>query len=94
MKTYQNQLDRFRDIAKRLVDDHSAEVFTKSRLGPSNGLDETFYNHLDVLDKQLSEQAEKFIGTGKAGSEDLKLDIRATCKRYIDQFMRRNQPNV
>lgn len=95
MKSYQNQLDRFRDIAKRLVDDHSAELFTGSRTvadGRRQVVNEAYFNHLDVLGKQLDEHAQKFIGGARTGSEDLKSEIWNTCKKYLDQFVKRNQP--
>ena len=64
MRSTQNQLDRFRTIAKRLVDEHSAEVFTRTAIsseGRQNVLDDVYYSHLDVLGKELNEQAEQFI---------------------------------
>jgi hypothetical protein len=96
MKGTQNQLERFRSIAKRLVDEHSAEVFIRSAMGAEreNSLtDDVYYSHLDILGKELNEQAQHFIGTYKAVGEDVKSEIWNTCKRYIDQFVRRNQPS-
>lgn len=93
MKGTQNQLERFRSIAKRLVDEHSAEVFVRSALSSENSADDVYYNHLDVLGKELNEQAEQFIGTYKAVNEDVKSEIWNTCRKYIDLFMRRNQPS-
>jgi hypothetical protein len=95
MKSYQNQLDRFRDIAKKLVDDHSAELFTGSRLASPDRhqvVNDAFYNHLDSLGKQLDETAQKFIGTNRPGNDDLKSEIWNTCRKYLDQFVKRNQP--
>jgi hypothetical protein len=95
MKNYQNQLDRFRDIAKKLVDDHSAEVFTRSNVvadGRRQVVNDVYYNHLDVLGKQLDEQAQQFIGTTRASSDDLKTEIWSVCRKYLDQFVKRNQP--
>lgn len=47
MKNYQNQLERFRNIAKRLVDDHCAALHN----------DEAYKAHLDALMNQLEEHA-------------------------------------
>ncbi len=96
MKGTQNQIERFRAIAKRLVDEHSAEVFVRSAItseGKHNLTDEVFYNHLDVLGRELNEQAEQFIGTFKGVSEEVKIEIWNTCRKYLDQFMERNQPS-
>ncbi len=92
MKSYQNQLDRFCSIAKRLVDDHSAEYYTRCQLGSYSIVNDVYYNHLDGLSKQLNERAEQFITTHRAGSDDLKTEIWNTCRKYIDQFVQRNQP--
>ena len=95
MKNYQNQVDRFRDIAKKLVDDHSAELFTRTHVtanGVHNVMNDAYYNHLDVLGRQLDEQAQQFISMRK-NNENLKSDIWSTCKRYLDLFVKRNQPN-
>jgi hypothetical protein len=96
MRSTQNQLDRFRTIAKRLVDEHSAEVFTRTAIsseGRQNVLDDVYYSHLDVLGKELNEQAEQFITSFKTVNEDVKSEIWTTCRRYIDQFIKRNQPS-
>ena len=96
MKNYQNQLDRFCDIAKKLVDDHSAELFTRYHVATdaNNVTNDAYYKHLDVLGKQLDEQAQQFItsSTVRTGNEHLKSDIWNTCKKYIDQFAKRNEP--
>jgi hypothetical protein len=97
MKNYQNQLDRFCDIAKKLVDDHSAELFTRyhvSTEGQHNVINDAYYQHLDVLGKQLDEQAQQFITSSnvRTRNEHLKSDIWSTCKKYIDQFVKRNEP--
>jgi hypothetical protein len=95
MKSYQNQLDRFRDIAKKLVDEHSAELFTGGRLvSDSRGhvVNDAYFNHLDTLGKQLDEHAQTFIGGARTGNEALKSEIWSTCKKYLDQFVKRNQP--
>jgi hypothetical protein len=96
MKGTQNQLERFQMIAKKLVDEHSAEVFTRSAIsseGVPRMTDEVYHSHLDVLGKELNEQAEQFIGNFKAVNEDVKSEIWNTCRKYIDQFVRRNQPS-
>ncbi len=96
MRSTQNKLDRFRTIAKRLVDEHSAEVFTRTTIsseGRQNVLDDVYFNHLDVLGKELNEQAEQFITSVKTVNEEVKSEIWNTCKRYIDQFIKRNQPS-
>ena len=96
MRSSQNQLDRFRTIAKKLVDEHSAEVFTRTAIsseGRQTGLDDVYYRHLDVLGKQLNEQAEQFITSFKAVNDEVKSEIWNTCRRYMDQFIKRNQPS-
>jgi len=93
MKGTQNQLERFRNIAKRLVDEHSAEVFVRSALSSEHGTDDVYYSHLDVLGKELNEQAEQFIGTFRAVNDEVKTQIWDTCRKYMDQFVRRNQPS-
>lgn len=93
MKGTQNQLERFRSIAKRLVDEHSAEVFVRGACSSERGTDDVYYNHLDVLGKELNEQAEQFIGTYKAVGEDVKAEIWNTCRKYIEQFAKRNHPS-
>lgn len=95
MKNYQNQLDRFCDIAKKLVDEHSAELFTGSHLasdGRHNVVNDAYYSHLDVLGKQLDEQAQQFIVAYPSRNELLKSDIWNTCKKYMEQFVKRNEP--
>lgn len=96
MKNYQNQLDRFCDIAKKLVDDHSAELFAGYRIstGGKPGTQDAYFQHLDTLGKQLDEQAHQFIGSARVrtGSESLKSDIWNTCRKYLDQFVKRNEP--
>lgn len=96
MKGTQNQLERFRTIAKKLVDEHSAEIFTRNAIsseGKYSVTDDAYYSHLDVLGKELNEQAEQFIGAFRAVSEDVRNEIWETCRKYIDQFVRRNQPS-
>lgn len=96
MKNYRNQLDRFRDIAKKLVDEHSAELFTGNEFatdGVRNLFNDAYYMHLDVLGRQLDEQAQLFITTNHTRDEGLKSDVWSTCKKYIEQFAKRNQPS-
>ncbi len=96
MKNYQNQLDRFGNIAKKLVDDHSADFFNRCRMVQEEHLvkNEAFYNHLDALGRQLEEQAQRFIVSAKKGSEDLKSDVWNLCKKYLDLFIKTNQPAI
>jgi len=94
MKGMQNQLERFRSIAKKLVDEHSAEVFVRSAICRERGTDDIFFRHLDVLGRELNEQAEHFIGLYKTVDEEVKTEIWDTCRKYIDQFSKRNQPSV
>jgi hypothetical protein len=96
MKSTQNQLDRFRTIAKKLVDDHSAEVFTRAAItadGKPHGVDDVYFNHLDKLGRELNSHAEEFITSFRTVNEDVKSEIWTTCKRYMDQFIKRNQPS-
>ncbi len=93
MKGVQNQVERFRSIAKRLVDEHSAEVFVWSALCSEKGTSDVYYSHLDDLNKELKEQAEQFIRNFKSVDDNVKSEIWSTCRKYIEQFARRNQPN-
>ncbi len=81
MKNYQNQLERFRNIAKRLVDDHSAALHN----------DEAYSAHLDALRKQLEEHAQQFMASAKTNTDYIKSDIKSLCNKYTDLFIRRNQ---
>ncbi len=99
MKAYQNQVERFRMIAKKLVDQHSAEFFHRCHLMPGfpdKAAIDQFYSHLDCLGKQLEEQAQQFIGTYTLPqkAEELKAEIWNTCRQYLDQFVQRNQPRL
>lgn len=94
MKNYQNQLDRFSDIAKQLVDNHSADMFNVSRAatnGPGGNPYAAYSDHLDLLGKELDEHAQQFAQ--KLSDEKLKTDIWSICRKYLDQFARRNQPS-
>jgi len=95
MKSYQNKLDRFRSIAKKLVDEHSAEYFSNQQVYNDLGVDDTsaaYKSHLDSLSKQLEEQAQYFVMTARAGAEAIKQEISGLCRKYMDQFVQRNQP--
>ncbi|RYZ52272.1 MAG: hypothetical protein EOP49_09810 [Sphingobacteriales bacterium] len=97
MKGAQNQLERFRSIAKKLVDDHSAELFTRDGIrasGRETIVDDAYFNHLDVLGRELNEQAVQFLGSFRSVNDEVKTEIWDVCKRYIDQFAKRNQPSI
>lgn len=96
MRGAQNQVERFRNIAKKLVDDHSAELFVREgmRPGRESVIDDAYYNHLDVLGRELNEQAQQFIGNFRTVNDEVKTQIWDTCKRYIEQFAKRNQPSI
>lgn len=90
MKLHQNRLDRFSVIAKKLVDQHSAELFRDST-NLSDNFD-IYRNHLDSLGQQLEDNASRFIQDCKTQSDQLKNDIWNACSRYLDLFAKRNQP--
>ena len=96
MRSERNQLERFQTIAKRLVDDHSAEFFTRSAIC-SNGdhlvVNEAYHAHLDSLDKELNEEASSFLSSIKTVNDNVKKEIWNVCRRYVEQFVRRNQPS-
>ena len=97
MKNYQNQLDRFSDIAKKLVDNHSADMFNVGRAATSGPGDPqaAYSNHLDNLGKELDQHAQQFLTSGqKVSDENLKTDIWGICRKYLDQFVKRNQPDT
>ena len=90
MKLYQNRVDRFSVIAKKLVDDHSAELFRDSvRLSDNY---EIFNNHLESLGQQLEDYAKDFLNGCKVQNDQLKNDIWNTCSKYLDLFAKKNQP--
>lgn len=94
MKNYQNQLDRFSDIAKKLVDNHSADMFNLNRAtsgAPDGNPYVAYTSHLDSLGKELDEHAQQFAQ--KVSDDKLKTDIWGMCKKYLDQFVKRNQPS-
>lgn len=96
MKNYQNQLDRFRVIAKKLVDEHSAELFSSYKLGMDIGVEniaeDAYHSHLDTLGRQLTEKAYEFIGTAKSNTDIIKTEVLGLCNKYLDLFAKRNQP--
>ncbi len=96
MKNYQNQLERFRVIAKKLVDEHSAELFSSYRLSTNMGVDgiadEAYRSHLDTLSQQLTEHAQQFITSARANTEIIKTEVFGLCNKYIDLFAKRNEP--
>lgn len=95
MRGERNQLDRFQSIAKKLVDDHSAEFFTRSCIcqnGDHMVVHEAYHSHLDSLGKELNEQAQSFITSVKTINDSIKQEIWDVCKRYVEQFAKRNQP--
>jgi hypothetical protein len=96
MSSTRNQLERFRTIAKRIVDEHCAEVYTTTSVPPeeSSNSTETYYSHLDVLGKELDEQANQFLGSYKSVSEGLRSEIWNVCRNYVENFVRRNQPGL
>ncbi|MBS1772193.1 MAG: hypothetical protein JST82_04990 [Bacteroidetes bacterium] len=96
MKNYQNQLDRFRVIAKKLVDEHSAELFSSYRLstdlGVKNMADDAYHSHLDILGRQLTERAQDFIKTTRTNADTIKTEVMGLCNKYLDLFAKLNQP--
>jgi hypothetical protein len=96
MKSYQNQLERFRTIAKKLVDDHSAELFSSYKLSTDMGADDiadnVYKSHLQDLGQQLTEKAQEFIATAKSNRDTIKSEVSGVCNKYLDLFAKRNQP--
>lgn len=90
MKYYKNRVDRFSVIAKRLVDDHSAELFIDSR--QQQNADNAYNDHLNTLGKQLEQYAKDFLESCKTQNEQLKADIWRICNKYLDLFIKRNDP--
>lgn len=90
MKLHQNRVDRFSVIAKKLVDDHSEELFRDSTRLSDNY--DVFNNHLETLGQQLEDYASDFLNNCKVQNEQLKNDIWNTCSKYLDLFAKRNQP--
>lgn len=90
MKLHQNRVDRFSVIAKKLVDEHSAELFKDNTTLKDSY--EAYRNHLDKLGQQLEDYASDFLNGCKVQNEQLKNDIWNTCTKYLDLFAKRNQP--
>ena len=90
MKLHQNRVDRFSVIAKKLVDEHSAELFKDSTRLMDNY--DIYRNHLDKLGQQLEDYASDFLNSCKVRNDQLKNDIWNTCSKYLDLFAKRNQP--
>lgn len=87
-----NRIERFRTIAKRLVDRHSAELFTVYNIQAQNDVFDAYNDHLDSLGRELDREANDFITTYKTQSELMRAEIWRTCTRYLDLFVKRNQP--
>lgn len=97
MKAEMNQVERFQNIAKRLVDEHSAAFFTRTIIchhGDYMVVHEAYNAHLNTLDKELIEQASNFLSSFKSVNDTLKQEIWRLCHSYVDQFARRNQPQL
>lgn len=91
MKRHQNRLDRFSVIAKRLVDEHSAQYFKECTRQTDPY---TVYNsHLETLGQQLERLAGEFLQTNNAGT-DLRKDIWSSCSKYLDLFIQWNRPGT
>jgi hypothetical protein len=90
MKLHQNRVDRFSVIAKKLVDEHSAELFKDSTRLMDNY--DIYRNHLDKLGQQLEDYASDFLSSCQVQNDQLKNDIWNTCSKYLDLFAKRNQP--
>lgn len=89
MKLHKNRLDRFSVIAKKLVDDHAAELHRDIM---TTGSDEVYNNHLDRLGKQLEDYARDFLKNSRIQTEQFRNDIWGTCSKYLDLFARLHQP--
>ncbi|MEZ5016321.1 MAG: hypothetical protein R2800_04660 [Flavipsychrobacter sp.] len=90
---YQNRLERFKNIAKRLVDKHSAELYqVYSYNVESKVVDDMYQDHFANLGKELDSEAHDFIKVYNVQQESLASEIWNTCSRYLQQFAQRNQP--
>ena len=87
-----NRIERFRTIAKRLVDRHSAELFTVYSIQADSDVYDAYNDHLDSLGRELDREAKDFITSYKTQSELMRNEIWRTCTRYLDLFVKRNQP--
>lgn len=89
MKLYQNRIDRFTVIAKRLVDQHSAAFFTEcSEHEPKD----VFKTHFEKLGQQLELYASEFIKNSRHQNDIFCKEVWSQCSKYLDQFTARNQP--
>lgn len=89
MKLHQNKLDRFSVIAKKLVDDRSAELHKDIM---HHSADEVYNNHLNTLGKQLDNYAQDFLNNCKIQNEQFRKEVWGTCNKYLDLFARINEP--
>lgn len=91
MKLHQNRLDRFSVIAKKLVDDHSAELHNDLMNAEK---DTVFKDHLQTLGQQLEDYASEFLINCKVQNEQFRKDVWGTCSKYLDLFTRIHQPQL
>lgn len=90
MKLHQNRLDRFSVMAKKLVDNRSAELHQDLR---KQEVEDAYDTHRQTLGKQLEDYAREFLENCKIQNEQFINDVWGTCKRYLDLFDRINQPD-
>lgn len=90
---YQNRLERFRNIAKKLVDKHSAELYHICTYNVEPKLaDDMYQDHFTNLGKELDSEAQDFIKAYNVQQESLASEIWHTCNKYLQLFAQRNQP--
>lgn len=87
-KLHQNRLDRFSVMAKKLVDDRSAELHLDLR---KPGSDDVYDTHRQTLGEQLEANAREFLESCKINNDQFINDVWGTCKRYLELFDRINQ---
>ncbi len=92
---YQNQLERFRTIAKKLVDQHSAELnkVCGFEVEPQT-VDDIYQDHFNNLGRELDTEAKSFLETYNIKQDSIVGEIWNTCNKYLQHFAQRNQPVV
>lgn len=90
MKSHQNRLDRFTVIAKKLVDEHAAELHRDVKVSTH---DSVYKSHLTALGKQLNDYALEFIKSCKVKNEHFINEVWGTCNKYLDLFAKYNEPS-
>lgn len=90
MKLYQNRIDRFSVIAKKLLDQHATDYFNDCRKDKDQY--EAFSSHYELLGSQLEQYATEFIKNTNVSSKYLADGVWKKCNYYLALFERTHAP--